>query len=61
MRPVISIKTPIPGPRSQALLARREAAVRQGPFHIAPIFVERGEGATVTESSCSTTNEREWP
>ncbi len=45
----ISLKTPIPGPKSRALLARREAAVPQGPFHIAPIFVERGEGATVTD------------
>jgi 4-aminobutyrate aminotransferase/(S)-3-amino-2-methylpropionate transaminase len=45
----ISLKTPIPGPKSQVLLARRVAAVPQGPFNIAPIFVERGEGATVTD------------
>ncbi len=45
----ISLKTPIPGPKSQALLARRKAAVPQGPFNVAPIFVERGEGATVTD------------
>lgn len=45
----ISLKTSIPGPKSQALLARRKAAVPQGPFNIAPIFVERGEGATVTD------------
>ena len=45
----ISLQTPIPGPKSQALLARRKAAVPQGPFNIAPIFVERGEGATVTD------------
>ena len=45
----ISLKTPVPGPKSQALLARRNAAVPQGPFNIAPIFVERGEGATVTD------------
>ena len=47
MKPSISINTPIPGPKSQALLARRKAAVPQGPFNIAPIFVECGEGATV--------------
>jgi 4-aminobutyrate aminotransferase/(S)-3-amino-2-methylpropionate transaminase len=46
---MISLKTPIPGPKSQALLARRKAAVPQGPFNIAPIFVERGEGATVID------------
>jgi 4-aminobutyrate aminotransferase/(S)-3-amino-2-methylpropionate transaminase len=45
----IALKTPIPGPKSQALLARRKAAVPQGPFNIAPIFVERGNGATVTD------------
>ena len=45
----IWLKTSIPGPKSQALLARRKAAVPQGPFNIAPIFVERGDGATVTD------------
>ena len=45
----ICLKTGIPGPKSQALLARRKAAVPQGPFHIAPIFVERASGATVTD------------
>ena len=45
----ISLQTSIPGPKSQALLARRKAAVPQGPFNIAPIFVERGDGATVTD------------
>lgn len=47
--PTILLKTPIPGPKSKALLARRNAAVPQGPFNIAPIFVERGEGATITD------------
>jgi 4-aminobutyrate aminotransferase/(S)-3-amino-2-methylpropionate transaminase len=45
----ISLRTSIPGPKSQALLARRNAAVPQGPFNIAPIFIERGEGATVAD------------
>lgn len=45
----ISLKTPIPGPKSQTLLARRKAAVPQGPFHVAPLFIERGVGATVTD------------
>ena len=45
----IKPKTSIPGPKSQALLARRRAAVPQGPFHVAPIFIEHSEGATVTD------------
>jgi 4-aminobutyrate aminotransferase/(S)-3-amino-2-methylpropionate transaminase len=45
--PTVSLKTPIPGPKSKASLVRREAAVPRGPFHIAPIFVGRGEDATV--------------
>jgi 4-aminobutyrate aminotransferase/(S)-3-amino-2-methylpropionate transaminase len=44
MKSIISLKTPIPGPKSQALLARRKAAVPQGPFNIATIFVEPCEG-----------------
>ena len=46
---MIALKTRIPGPKSEALLARRAAAVCQGPFHIAPIFAERCEGATLTD------------
>ena len=47
--PTISLKTSIPGPKSKALLARRTAAVPQGVFNISPIFLERGEGATITD------------
>ena len=45
----ISLRTPIPGPRSRALMARRAAAVPQGPFHVAPLFIERASGASVTD------------
>ena len=45
----IQLRTPIPGPRSLALMARREAAVPRGPFHAAPIFIKRASGATVTD------------
>ncbi len=45
----ISLKTSIPGPKSQALLARRKEVAPQGPFNLAPIFIKRGDGATVTD------------
>jgi 4-aminobutyrate aminotransferase/(S)-3-amino-2-methylpropionate transaminase len=45
----ISLVTPVPGPKSQALMRRREAAVPRGPFHVAPVFVESAEGASVTD------------
>ncbi len=47
--PAIVLKTAIPGPRSQSLLARRQAAVPQGLFHVSPVFVESSSGATVTD------------
>lgn len=45
----IDIRTPLPGPRSRALVARRQAAVSSSPFMTTPLFVERAEGATLTD------------
>src|SRR5271170_6646284 len=45
----IQLHTPIPGPRSQALMKRRNAAVVRAAFHATPIFVARGEGAVVED------------
>jgi len=45
----INIKTPIPGPKSQALLARRKAAVSNSPFIVTPLFIDHGSGATLTD------------
>lgn len=45
----ISLKTPIPGPKSVALMARRKAAVSNSPFIVTPIFAERGNGAALTD------------
>lgn len=43
----ISLVTPIPGPKSIALMEARNAHVARGPFHSTPLFVERARGAHV--------------
>lgn len=45
----IQIRTEIPGPRSRALMARRNAAVPRGPSHATPIFAARAEGAVIED------------
>jgi len=45
----IQLRTEIPGPRSRALMQRREAAVPRGPYHATPVFVARSEGATIED------------
>jgi|SRR5271165_141335 len=45
----IQLRTPIPGPRSLALMNRRNAAVVQGAFHATPVFIEKAEGAVVED------------
>lgn len=45
----INLVTAIPGPRSQALLARREAAVVGGLYKATPIAVDHAAGALVTD------------
>ncbi|MFM7184964.1 MAG: 4-aminobutyrate--2-oxoglutarate transaminase [Planctomycetota bacterium] len=45
----IDIRTAVPGPRSRALLARRQAAVSSSPFMTTSLFVERAAGATLTD------------
>lgn len=45
----IRLKTEIPGPRSRALMVRREAAIPRGPANATPIFAARSEGATIED------------
>ena len=45
----ISLKTAIPGPRSQELQRARQAAVPRGPYNITPVFIARGEGALLED------------
>jgi 4-aminobutyrate aminotransferase/(S)-3-amino-2-methylpropionate transaminase len=49
MAPAIQLRTPIPGPRSSALGARRAAAIARGVSNTAPIFVASAAGARVTD------------
>jgi 4-aminobutyrate aminotransferase / (S)-3-amino-2-methylpropionate transaminase / 5-aminovalerate transaminase len=45
----IHIRTEIPGPRSRALMARRDAAVPRAPHNTTPIFAASAEGATIED------------
>jgi 4-aminobutyrate aminotransferase / (S)-3-amino-2-methylpropionate transaminase / 5-aminovalerate transaminase len=45
----IQLHTTIPGPRSQALMKRRNAAVVRGTYHATPIFVAKSEGAVIED------------
>lgn len=45
----IQLKTPIPGPKSQALMKERLTQVARGPFHSTPIFIERAKGAVIED------------
>ena len=45
----INLRTAIPGPRSQELMQRRNAAVPRGVYHSTPVFAARAEGALVED------------
>jgi 4-aminobutyrate aminotransferase/(S)-3-amino-2-methylpropionate transaminase len=45
----IQLRTSIPGPRSQALMKRRNAAVVRGAYHATPVFVAKAEGAVIED------------
>jgi 4-aminobutyrate aminotransferase/(S)-3-amino-2-methylpropionate transaminase len=45
----IQLRTEIPGPKSRALMARREAAIPRGPSNATPVFAARAEGAVIED------------
>lgn len=45
----IRLKSPVPGPKSKALAARRNAAVPRGLSHATPVYVNKAEGATLED------------
>src|SRR4029077_2076293 len=47
--PAIQLRTPIPGPKSQELMRRRNAAVARGVAHATPVFAARAEGALLED------------
>src|SRR5580704_3762572 len=47
--PTIQLRTAIPGPKSQKLMRRRQAAVPRGVGHATPIFAARAEGAVLED------------
>jgi len=50
MAGIISLKTPIPGPKSQALTARRARAVPRGVPATTPIAVVQADNAVITDA-----------
>ena len=49
MAKTIQLRTAIPGPKSLALMQRRNEAVARGVYHATPIFAARAEGAVVED------------
>ncbi len=47
--PTIRLNTPIPGPKSKALAARRAEAVPRGLSHATPVYVAKAEGACLED------------
>ena len=45
----IKLQTPIPGPKSRELMARRAQFVARGPFHATPVFLARAQGALIED------------
>jgi 4-aminobutyrate aminotransferase / (S)-3-amino-2-methylpropionate transaminase / 5-aminovalerate transaminase len=45
----IQLRTPIPGPKSQELMQRRNAAVVRGAYHATPVFIAKAEGAVIED------------
>jgi len=49
MTKTIRLRTPVPGPKSRALMQRRNDAVVRGVYHATPVFAANAEGAIVED------------
>jgi 4-aminobutyrate aminotransferase/(S)-3-amino-2-methylpropionate transaminase len=45
----VQLRTSVPGPRSQELMHRRNAAVVRAAYHATPVFVAKAEGAVIED------------
>jgi 4-aminobutyrate aminotransferase/(S)-3-amino-2-methylpropionate transaminase len=45
----VELRTPIPGPRSREIVARKERVVAAAKTLVAPVVIDRGDGATITD------------
>ncbi len=52
--PTINLVTELPGPKSKAMVARREAATPRGAAKLTPIAIVKAEGAAVTDADGNT-------
>lgn len=52
--PTIQIVTELPGPKSRALVARREAATPRGAAKLTPVAIVKAEGAAITDADGNT-------
>ena len=50
----IHLQTELPGPKSQAIVVRREAATPRGAAKLSPVAVVRAEGAALTDADGNT-------
>ena len=45
----VELRTEIPGPKSRAIVARKERVVAAAKTLVAPVVIDRGEGCTITD------------
>src|SRR5690349_15714718 len=49
MGKTVDLRTELPGPKSQAILARKERVIAEAKSIYLPIAIDRGDGATITD------------